>query len=304
MDISISVTEPFFNYHNFHENLNTRVKIMTGALCHTLTFLSEPENENKMGELIKAADSSWQFPPVFSLENHTNTEIYNYVSELAIFSSFSAMDDCFTSIDAELTRWKSFKKIEVKKVSVDSDDKIEKFYGRYSWCTHEIAKFLPIFNYFQAIRNCIAHRNSKASNELVELSNSRDLTKAIQNLFPRGEPLPTFDLNQNIYLNPKTTLLCSHINRLICKDMNRHLLNEFGKDGLVYMACYHAFFKDSPEETQAVNQPETVLNSMLCHRYKVILEGQRAPADIAKNLGIWSKCLRGFETRKIKLSKK
>ncbi|MBF4336254.1 hypothetical protein [Vibrio anguillarum] len=304
MDISIAVTEPYYNYHCFHENLNTRVKIMTGALCHTLTFLSKPENENKMGELIKAADSSWQFPPVFSLESHTSTEIYNYVSELSIFSSFSALDDCFTSIEAELTRWRSFRKVELQAESVVSDDKIERFYGRYSWCTRKVKNYLPIFNYFQAIRNCIAHRNSKASNELAELSVSKDLTGAVKDLFPKGKPLPTFEVNDQIYLNPKTTLLCSHINRLICQDMNRYLLAEFSEEGLVYMACHHAFFKDSPEETQAINQPETVLNSILCHRYKVILQGQRAPTEIAKRLGIWRKCLKGFESRKLKLAAK
>lgn len=301
MDISNAVTEPYFNYHNFHENLNTRVKIMTGALCYTLTFLSEPENENKMGELIKAADPSWQFPPVFSLQNHPETEIYNYVSELSIFSSFSAMDDCFTGIEAELARWKAFNNIELKKDLVVSDDKIVKFYGRFSWSTNRIERFLPIFNYFQAIRNCIAHRNSKASNELVELSKSELLTNAVSSLFPKGKPLPIFTVNELIYLSPKTTLLCSHINRLICQDMNKHLLSEFGAEGLVHMACYHAFFKNAPQETQAINQPETVLNSILYHRYKIIFSGQRGPTDMAKQLGLWQRCLKGFEARKQKL---
>ena len=301
MDISKAITEPYLNYHIFHENLNTRVKIMTGALCHTLNFLSEPENENKMGDLIKAADSSWQFPPVFSLENHPETEIYNYVSELAIFSSFSAMDDFFTSIEAEIARWKAFNKIDLHKESIISDDKIEKFYGRYSWSTYSIEEYLPIFNYFQAIRNCIAHRNSKASNELVVLSKSESLISAVSKLFSKGEPLPTFEANEQIYLNPKTTLLCSHINRLICKDINGRLLSEFGLEGLVHMACYHAFFKDTPQETQAVHQPETVLNSILYHRYKVVFEGQRAPTDTAKKLGLWPRCLKGFESRKVKL---
>ena len=67
LDLEYAVTEPFLNYHLFHEGLNTKVKVLTSSLNHVIEYLLTPGNENKMNELIKKTDKSWQFPPNFSL---------------------------------------------------------------------------------------------------------------------------------------------------------------------------------------------------------------------------------------------
>ena len=73
MDISKAITEPFANYHNFHENLNIRVKIIAASLTHTLSYLNAPGNDDEIGSLIKAADPSWKFPPVLNSSNQDIT---------------------------------------------------------------------------------------------------------------------------------------------------------------------------------------------------------------------------------------
>ncbi|WP_205415172.1 hypothetical protein, partial [Serratia marcescens] len=47
----------------------TKVKVLTSSLNHVIEYLLTPGNENKMNELIKKTDKSWQFPPNFSLPN-------------------------------------------------------------------------------------------------------------------------------------------------------------------------------------------------------------------------------------------
>lgn len=300
MDISKAITEPFANYHDFHEKLDSRVKILTASLFHTLGYLKTPGNDGEIENLIKSADSSWKYSPVLSLDGYSNDEIFNYVSELSIFSSFSAFDDCLTGMSAEVSRWGSVRKIKVqeKNGSDDSSEgKIEKFYERLSWKTDKIASYIPIFNYFQSVRNCIAHRNSKASRELQCISTSEDLVGAIAMHFPSGKPLPTFRENDLIILKPKTTLLCSHILRLICQDMNTHLVRTLGEGGLLYMACHHAFFKERPERTAAKKRAEVVLKSILVQRYKITYKDKYKPVSLAKDLGIWKQCLESYEEK-------
>lgn len=298
MDISKAITEPFANYHNFHENLNSRVKILAASLFHTLSFLKAPGNKGEIERLIKSADSSWKYSPVLSLDGYSDNEIFNYVSELSIFSSFSAFDDCLTGISGEVSRWASFKEVtlQTNRSSEDaSEGKIEKFYDKFSWRVDEIAKYIPIFNYFQAIRNCIAHRNSKASIELQSISTSDILIDAVRENFPSGEPLPEFKEGDLIILKPKTTLLCSHILRLVCQNMNKHLVTYLGDEGLLYMACHHVFFKDRTERTEAKNTAEVVLNSILAKRYKITCEDKHKLVALAKELGIWKRCLESYD---------
>lgn len=299
MDISRAVTDSYVNYHIFHENLNTRVKIITASLWHTLEHLNLPGNKDKMGTLIKNADPSWKYPPVFSLDDHSDTEIYNYVSELAIFGSFSALDDSLINTDADLERWEHFNnsKKNTERGSKEElpNEKIEKFYARHNWSVDNISSFLPIFKYFHAIRNCIAHRNSISSSELELVSNSKCLFEAVKAHFPKGDSFPVFSEGDQVILNPKITLLCSHVIRLICKDINHHVVNEIKEEGLMYMACHHTFFKQRPEKTPAKSNAETVLNSILVHRYKIGFDDKKEALLLAKKMNLWKRCLNEYE---------
>lgn len=320
LNISEAVTEPYLNYHLFHENLNTRVKVLTASLNQVIELLMIPGNENKMSELIKAADESWQYPPSFSLpepkvtfktskrkmtqqemdDTHeklmrdkkrlSQEMLYCYVSELAIFGSFSALDDCFVDINATIDSWDHFKQIHTSRVAFEHDDKLTKFYGSFGWDISGIAKYLPIFNYFRAIRNSVAHRNSKASPVLESISRSAELKDSVAKMFSAGEPLPEFLHNETIYIRPKTTLLCSHIIREICKDMNKHLIGMLGAEGLIFMACNHAFNPAAYDEVDKTQLAKARLNDTLNNRYHITLKGDDVAVKLAVSIGVWSDC--------------
>lgn len=338
LDLEYAVTEPFLNYHLFHEGLNTKVKVLTSSLNHVIEYLLTPGNENKMNELIKKTDKSWQFPPNFSLPNppvdesslkskisskrpdkvDDNNELdyqlkkkelaqemlYWYVSEMAIFGSFSALDDCIIDIDSWFSSWAMFNNTQDKKSESTSSNKIERLYDSHEWNMKNIKTFLPIYEYFSAVRNSIAHRQSKASHKLSEISKSQELKESVERNFPKGKPLSEFEYNEDIFISPKTSLLCSHIIRLIFEDINKYIIKKMGIEGIIYMSCKLAFEPSSYNENKVVNLAKNRLNEIVSGRYHVIIKGEDEAVKVAESLGIWRDCAKFHANNMRKLDPK
>lgn len=338
LDLEYAVTEPFLNYHLFHEGLNTKVKVLTSSLNHVIEYLLTPGNENKMNELIKKTDKSWQFPPNFSLPNppvdesslkskisskrpdkvDDNNELvyqlkkkelaqemlYWYVSEMAIFGSFSALDDCIVDIDSWFSSWAMFNNTQDKKSESTSSNKIERLYDSHEWDMKNIKTFLPIYEYFSAVRNSIAHRQSKASHKLSEISKSQELKESVERNFPKGKPLSEFEYNEDIFISPKTSLLCSHIIRLIFEDINKYIIKKMGIEGIIYMSCKLAFEPSSYNENKVVNLAKNRLNEIVSGRYHVIIKGEDEAVKVAESLGIWRDCAKFHANNMRKLDPK
>lgn len=338
LDLEYAVTEPFLNYHLFHEGLNTKVKVLTSSLNHVIEYLLTPGNENKMNELIKKTDKSWQFPPNFSLPNppvdesslkskisskrpdkvDDNNELdyqlkkkelaqemlYWYVSEMAIFGSFSALDDCIVDIDSWFSSWAMFNNTQDKKSESTSSNKIERLYDSHEWDMKNIKTFLPIYEYFSAVRNSIAHRQSKASHKLSEISKSQGLKESVERNFPKGKPLSEFEYNEDIFISPKTSLLCSHIIRLIFEDINKYIIKKMGIEGIIYMSCKLAFEPSSYNENKVVNLAKNRLNEIVSGRYHVIIKGEDEAVNVAESLGIWRDCAKFHANNMRKLDPK
>lgn len=338
LDLEYAVTEPFLNYHLFHEGLNTKVKVLTSSLNHVIEYLLTPGNENKMNELIKKTDKSWQFPPNFSLpsppvdesnlKNKTSSKrpdkeddnneldyqlkkkelaqemLYWYVSEMAIFGSFSALDDCIVDIDSWFSSWAMFNNTQDKKSESTSSNKIGRLYDSHEWNMKNIETFLPIYEYFSAVRNSIAHRQSKASHKLSEISKSQELKESVERNFPKGKPLSEFEYNEDIFISPKTSLLCSHIIRLIFEDINKYIIKKMGVEGIIYMSCKLAFEPSSYNESKVVNLARNRLNEIVSGRYHVIIKGEDEAVKVAESLGIWRDCAKFHANNMRKLDPK
>jgi len=71
--------------------------------------------------------------------------------------------------------------------------------------------------------------------------------------FPRGKPLSEFEHNENIFISPKTSLLCSHIIRLVFEAINKFIIKRMGIEGIIYMSCKLAFEPSSYNENKVAN---------------------------------------------------
>lgn len=302
MNINHVNTEPFVNFHLFHEHINITIKILTASLHNTFEIVSSSNDNKELGKLIIKTDAAWNMPPIWSFSGMTKEQIYGYVSEFGVIGAFSAFDDFFEGIESEISRWNE--KIDENKrlVPVDDcnrfDEKVLNFYSKYNWKTNEIEKYIPLLKYFRLVRNCIAHRDGKSSSALSDYSRSNLLDSVFHENFRNKTitTLPKFKKEEKIIIDPKLAIFSSHILRYISKDVNNNLIQFLGEDGIVNMASYHAFFKEQPVLTDAYKTAEAIFNFILTDRYRVILDNNKEASKKARTIGVWKRCLIQFET--------
>jgi len=296
-------TEPFVGYHLFHEQINITIKILSASLNNTMTHANKFDDGRELGRLIAKTDQAWNMPPVWSFSEFSEEQVYGFVSELGVVSAFSALDDFFIGVEAEITRWNSKLRDDQKIIPLkddeyeNSDEKVINFYTRFKWELDSIDKFLPVLKYFRLARNCIAHRNSKASPALCEYSQSEELKSSFNNYFSNktNSSLPIFETDERVILDPKLAIFSSHLLRSICKEVNQRLICFLGESGILNMATYHGFFKEKTVKTDAYRTPEAILNFILTDRYRVIVNDNKEAIKLAKELKLWNKCQGAFD---------
>ena len=303
-------TEPFVGYHLFHEQINITIKILSASLNNTMSHAKKFDDGRELGRLIANTDKAWNTPPIWSFSEFSEEQVYGFVSELGVVSAFSALDDFFIGVEAEITRWDSKLK-EGQKIILLKDDEYENtdervinFYTRFKWDLGSVDKFLPVLKYFRLARNCIAHRNSKASPALCEYSDSEELKSSFNKYFRNStnSSLPIFESDERVILDPKLAIFSSHILRSICSDVNQRLICFLGENGILNMAVHHGFLKDKTVRTDAYRTPEAVLNFILTDRYRVIVNDNREAIKLAKELRLWRKCKDAFDKSVIVVS--
>ncbi len=303
MDVIGAQLEPLNRYTEFHERLNVTVKLMTVAGNVLETFLGG--EDKTLGDLIKAADPSWKFPPIWNLDAHRREHLRFAISDVGIVAAFSSFDDTLNCYSAEVDRWnarrdqREARALDMSGAEDDADQEVDmvvRIYNRLGWSTSRLRNTLPLLRYFRLCRNCIAHRASRASASLSKYSADEGFRKVLRK---RGKPkapaedLPLFESEQAVYLIPRQVIFCSHILREIVFDANDHLIDFLGADGIVAMAAHHALLADTPMPTEA-KTPEKVIRSLLQQRYKVQVTTHAELIRDLKRIGIWDECRSGF----------
>jgi len=228
-----------------------------------------------------------------------NKQLYGAVGVFAIVSLFSALDDFIDGVEADISRHTSYGNTvttyDASKVP-DEEDKVHKLYVRYGWSTKAIARLLPALKYFRHIRNCIAHRSSRCSKALAELSVSDEVTKAMKPLLDRTtKSHPTFSYEDEILVEPTLAIACSDVLRKICGDCNRQYISTIGHDSFLRIVMHNLLFKDKIVRTAAGKTPEAVLNFALSDRYRVPVTDRLEPAGELKRIGVWKEFFRQFK---------
>lgn len=299
MDFSNANTEPYRQFHDFHENLNSNIKI----LATSLTYLMKNVNDIEFNKALKETDESWKFSPIYSIEKITDKEIKTNVSTLGIVSCFSAFDDLINGIESEISRWNTKLKIDKQLLPLDkylsSDEKIINFYNKYAWSTKNIDKLLIVLKYFRLIRDSIVHRNSRISNALSELSKSEVFNESYLKYFHKKnkDKFPEFDYDEVVLLEPRLVFVCSNLLRTIALDLNQKLIAHLGEDGLLNMIVHHVFNKHTTIDTPSYTKPEAVLNNILQNRYRIQMESNKEIILKLKELDLWKICIKQHEVK-------
>jgi hypothetical protein len=295
VDTSKSVSEPFRHYHDFHNQLNVTLKVLVAAVEFTVTEVSKPSSKVRLGDLIRSADPSWTSPAIWDAHPALRPALLTSIAHLGITSVYSALDDFRVGTEAEIARWEDISGLQMPFVAAaheadDGDLPLTRFLERRGWYSKIDNNLLVLLKYFDAVRNCIAHRRGRVSRELKQLSCDSALAAASRNLSRKGiNTLPPFkEEDIDLVLYPKHAIIYSHMGRLFAKTVNSLLIEMIGADGVLNLAAFHTasqeyFTKGMPR------LPEVALKHALLRRYKVLLEDANEGHRRLRRLGGWQK---------------
>ena len=302
MDLSRAQLDAFRGLHYFHENLNIHIKSSTAGIILLADAAGTHSNSRHMGELIRNSHPAWNSPPVHQLNLNIYKRIYCSVGAYAIVALFSALDDFLTGLEADISRYEAKGNAvlrQAKPKANESDNEqaepIESLYNRYSWSTNGIVPLLPALKYFRLIRNCLAHRSSRASLALSEHSKDQNFQAGMKELLERTTPsAPKYEHNEEIFIDPTLAICCSDVLRTIAADCNKKCLELLGIHGFLLLVCQNL---DKPQKcsTAAYKSPEAVLNLALIERYRVAIEDKYEAPKEAQRLGLWKDFYKSFQ---------
>lgn len=298
MDLSRAQLDAFRGLHYFHENLNIHIKSSTAGIILLADAAGTNIDPRHMGELIRRSHPAWNSPPVHQLDLDIYKRIYCSVGAYAIVAIFSALDDFLTGLEADISRFEAKGNPVARQPKVADNDQvepIESLYNRYSWPTTGITSVLSALRYFRLIRNCLAHRSSRASLALSDHSKDQAFQAEMKGLLERTTPsAPTYERNEEIFVDPTLAIGCSDVIRTIAADCNRKCLKLLGIDGFLLLVCQNL---GNPQKcsTAAYKSPEAVLNLALIERYRVgVADRYEAPKEVQR-LGLWKDFYKSFQ---------
>jgi hypothetical protein len=297
MNLDRAITEPFKRYLNFHTRLNAEMPILSG-LANDASKRLAMSPEGTLSQMMGTADPSWKkTPPIKnSYAQNLAANLFPQIASLGIISVHSAMDDFIVGVDAELARFNRLVDESDRVSSEEGSEPLVRIGERYNLNLSISKTDASLLKYFRLIRNSLAHRDRRASQNLADHSCSPDLRSAKAD-FKRvgGIELPEFKADQTIRIHPKLAVFNSILVREVGRKVDKSIVGHLGKEGLVQMAIHHFFRKSDPLRTPAYTSPEAVLNTALASRYLVGITDENSARNVAKNCGCWRDCLVGYK---------
>jgi len=316
IDISSAQLDPFRGFHYFHEDVNIYLKVSLAAALLLVRHSAEPNDIDQLYDLIRLTHPSWNSPPVREMSIEIQRRTYSSISAFALVTIFSAFDDFLIGTKAELHRFGSKGGTAVISASVtqmqvpkhpekeddddddDAEERLRAFYAKNAWDTSLIDPLLKVIRYFRLCRNCIAHRNGRASRALVEHAADPGVHSQVKGLLDRtSDGLTEYSLNERVFVEPTQAILCSHLLRKIALDANMRLLGTLGLDGFLKSVAHHTMFGDKIVRSDAYKTPEAVLNFALTDRYRATMSNREECIQEMKRLGLWKKYMDEFEKK-------
>lgn len=301
MDLSRAQLEAFRAHHYFHEKLNVHIKSSAAGIILLADAAGSNANPRHIGELIERSHPAWNSSPIHSFNIDLYREIYCSIGAYAVVAIFSALDDFLAGLEADISRCEAAGNGVLRQPKADDEDQldpIEATYRRYSWQSKGIAKLLPVLRYFRFMRNCLAHRSSRASHALANQSKDREFQASAAGLLDRTtKSAPIYEYNEKIFVDPALAICCSDVIRRVAEDCNRQLIGTLGVEGFLLLVCQNLELPDQCS-TAAFRSPEAVLNLALIERYRVVIHDKHEAPKELQRLGLWKAFYRSYQRNK------
>lgn len=304
-------TNSLRNFIRSHEAFGNLSKVASVGLAILKDEIANGAPANVLWKRVESISELWGTEPQFTEEIAQNA--YTEIACLGIAKSFSSFDKYLVDIDAELLSVHSLSgseaEVQLQRLESIDDDldspraSVEMIYERQGFDTSAIAFCLPVFAYYQSVRNCIVHRDGLASKAFCRKARSKDLEATLADwVETTGEygplRLKTFEQDEAISLDYFDNILCYSVLRRLAQNIDKQAVSRMGIDGLTFRAV--RYLKARWQSVEAKEQHTTATKSVASHLAqinRVVGSDWRAVEPHLKRLGLLRDCRQAFNSR-------
>jgi hypothetical protein len=160
---------------------------------------------------------------------------------------------------------------------------------------------MPFHRYFTLARNCIVHRNGRATDEFAELAVSSELINCHSGWITKRRTampeLPKIVAGAEIDWLPRHTILCLAVYYAAAKYLNDQMVINMGIKGLVYMAAHYILFDADTIASCSQRSVEVAIRTALHNRYRYAGVNKDELITALRDMGKWQSCRDAFATR-------
>lgn len=225
VDFSNAISEHQAAYLLRHAELNNHVKVATAAIDHLRSFSEDPATlGDKVSQLILNAGERWTRTKLTNPQADLGA-VRRQISEMAVVRAYSSFNVFTDEIDGSYNEYKAESESE-------GDSRTEKIYSKFGWSIHKISYLLPVLNFYEVARHCVAHQMGAPNKEISELQSDGVFLAAIEN-WPtviKGRKLspPPSISDGCIMLSPHHPITYSDVCLRIVRDVDRNLFETLG----------------------------------------------------------------------------
>jgi len=297
-------TEAFYQFHRFNEAFDRDLKVTFGAL-EGLRMGAFPAVGDRTN--LPIGKEPWRKLTSLKDPIASADSAIRQISTMGIVRASAALEDFLTTLEADYARTEFLRKAQLAQAPIEpkpewKDLDIPKACVRLGIDPALVGFAMPLHDYFNAARNCIVHRNGRASSDLEKIARSEDFLACLaawqKNRGSRLPVLPIIREGDETDWLPRHAILCVTVYYTAAGLINEHMVAKFGLNGFVYMAAHHSLLDSEPVDSGARRSAESVVLTLLQGRYRY--RGVKAAEIVAilKSVDKWKLCLNRFEALK------
>lgn len=301
MNLEAAISEPLSKHIAFHNLFNRNVKLSFGSL-QLATRL--PVEASKL-LVLPTGNEPWGSDTKWRNLEETAKSTAIFLAEMSIVRATAAWEHYLIGATAELSRASASGISEAAPSDTDrvagSEIPFIRFADQINIERSKITKLIRMENFFTTARNCIVHRSNYASKNLEEQYNDAEF-RGILEEWPKRTgkwklSLPLIETGKLVDWRPRHAIMASYVYYRCAVVLDKALLAILGPAGLTRMAAHHVFFALPPISCNARLNPETMVRSVLCDRYKAKETSLVATIEHLRALGWWDRVRSAFHAR-------
>lgn len=295
-------TEAFYRLHRFNESFDRNLKVSFGALEGLRTGIFPVTNGRTD---LPIGQEPWQKVTSLADPKFDGENAIRLTATMGIVRVTAALEDFLETLEADYNRTAFTREdANADKVPIETELellKIPSVAARVCIDPAPLAYMMPFHRYFTLARNCIVHRNGRATDEFEEFAASTKLRDCHSRwVTKRGTSMPALPnivAGAEIDWLPRHTILCLAVYYAAAKYLNDQMVIQMGPNGLAYMAAHYVLFDADTVALRTHRRVEVAIRTVLHNRYRYRELDNNQLIAALRAMGKWQSCSAKFAER-------